>query len=60
MEASRETLKEDHPEDTSYQKAVLFALQFKPVYLGTADPGKVSRRRAKNRLARASRRTNRG
>lgn len=30
------------------------------VYGGTADPGKVARRRAKNKLARASRRTNRG
>lgn len=46
---------------TSYQLAVFAGLQRLPhVYAGTARPEAVSRRRAKNRVARASRRANRG
>ena len=43
-----------------YAVMTLGALQgFKHIYSGTADPGKVAKRRAKNRVARKSRRTNR-
>lgn len=43
-----------------YQGFVLMALQRQThIYAGTADPGKVAKRRAKNKLARRSRRINR-
>lgn len=49
------------PWETNYGRAVLAALNVlgKHVYGGTADAGKVARRRAKNRVARRSRRANR-
>ena len=47
-------------EDTPYQKRILLALQGKPgIYTGTVAGLTVSRRRAKGRKARSSRRTNR-
>lgn len=47
-------------EPSTFSFAILRALNLKgPMYAGTADPGRVERRRAKNRLARASRRINR-
>lgn len=46
-------------EPTSYQSAILVALQSKPIYLGTADQKKVRRSRKANKLARAQRRVNR-
>lgn len=47
---------------TAYQQAILVALMLtgKHVYEGTANPNKVAKRRAKNKVARASRRVNRG
>lgn len=45
-------------EPTSYEKAILFGLQFKPMYGGTVDPVVVAERRAKNRAARRARRGN--
>lgn len=42
------------------QKIVLMGLQYKPhVYAGTVPPETVAKRRAKNRVARVSRRVNR-
>lgn len=46
-------------EDTRFQKRVLGALQTKHVYAGTVSPAEVRRRRAKNKVARKSRRRNR-
>lgn len=45
-------------EPTSYERAILFGLQFKPMYAGTIDPVTVAERRAKNRNARRARRGN--
>ncbi|MGV0785180.1 hypothetical protein [Mycolicibacterium sp. XJ775] len=45
-------------EPTSYERAILFALQSKPVYAGTVDPVVVAGRRSKNRNARRARRGN--
>lgn len=45
-------------EPTSYEKAILFGLQFKPMYAGTVDPVTVTERRAKNRDARRARHGN--
>jgi hypothetical protein len=46
---------------SSYSVAVLFGLGFhdKHVYGGTVDPVTVAKRRARNKVARASRRINR-
>ncbi len=44
---------------TSYQRAILWALQFKPMYQGTVAPAEKARRRAAGRVARQSRRVNR-
>lgn len=38
---------------------MLGALQFKPLYMGTADPVVVSARRKKNKVARKQRKVNR-
>ncbi|MEU7814065.1 hypothetical protein [Pseudonocardia sp. NPDC049154] len=47
-------------EPTSFSFTILRALNLKgPMYAGTADPGRVAQRRAKNRVARRSRRINR-
>lgn len=46
-------------EPTSYQLAILQALQTKPMYLGTVDSRTVTRRRAKNKAARMARRARR-
>lgn len=43
-----------------YGLAILHGLQSKQMYAGTARPNKVRRRRVANRIARASRRQNRG
>jgi hypothetical protein len=42
-----------------YSLTILNAIQFKPMYLGTSDAETVRRRRAKNKIARKSRRSNR-
>jgi hypothetical protein len=42
-----------------YQLAILRGLQSKHVYQGTVAPAEKARRRAANRVARRSRRTNR-
>lgn len=46
---------------TSYQQVMLVALlrTGKHIYEGTANPTKVAKRRAKNKVARASRKANR-
>ncbi|GAA3730534.1 hypothetical protein GCM10022239_03880 [Leifsonia bigeumensis] len=41
------------------QRQILSALQSKPIYEGTANAKAVARRRAKNKVARRSRRINR-
>ena len=41
------------------QRQILTGLQTKPIYQGTANPKAVALRRAKNRVARRSRRINR-
>jgi len=46
--------------DSLFQRQVLDGLQRKHVYGGTVDPKEVSRRRARNKVARRSRRANRG
>lgn len=43
-----------------YSLAILRGLQSKPVYQGTVPAATVAKRRAANRVARASRRMNRG
>lgn len=44
-----------------YARAVLYALNGgKHIYGGTVDPKEIARRRAANKVARASRRKNRG
>jgi hypothetical protein len=43
-----------------YSLAILSGLQGKHVYGGTVPPAKVARRRAANKVARKSRRQNRG
>ena len=45
--------------DTEYARAILFGLQRKHVYMGTADSAKVAKRRAKNKVASKQRQTNR-
>lgn len=47
------------PQPTDYSFAILMALQDKPMYLGTANPKAVAKRRTRNRLARQSRKANR-
>ena len=47
-------------EDGSFARAILMGLQGKPVYMGTVDPVTVAERRADNKVARKSRRINRG
>lgn len=42
-----------------FQRQMLDALQTKPIYQGTANAKAVARRRAKNKVARRSRRINR-
>lgn len=46
-------------EDGAYQKVILAALQTKPMYQGTVPDEVVAKRRAANKVARASRRKNR-
>lgn len=46
-------------EDTPYQKAILNGLSRKPIYRGTVPEHVKQKRRAKNRVARASRKANR-
>jgi len=50
-----------YAEPTSYQQAILVALMLtgKHVYEGTVSPSVIAKRRAKNKVARASRRANR-
>lgn len=45
--------------DTDYARAILWALQYKPVYYGTADEYKVAKNRARNKVARRQRNLNR-
>jgi len=52
-------------EDSAYQKAILNGLGFKvaqghPIYRGTVPAHVKAKRRAKNKAARVSRRSNRG
>lgn len=47
-------------QNTPYQLAILAALQSKHVYQGTVPAHIKARRRAANKVARASRRQNRG
>ncbi|GAB2906777.1 hypothetical protein GCM10027047_01250 [Rhodococcus aerolatus] len=44
---------------TAYERMILAGLQARQVYGGTVDPVTVAERRARNRVARASRRINR-
>lgn len=44
---------------TSYQLAILMAIQHKPMYLGTVPRAEIDRRRAASKRARLQRRTNR-
>ena len=46
-------------EPSMYQLAILTALQFKPVYLGTVPAHVKARRRAAGKVAKASRKKNR-
>jgi len=46
-------------EQSSYQMAILMAMQRKPMYLGTVSHEEVAKRRAANKVARRSRRVNR-
>lgn len=46
-------------EPTAFERAVLFGLQRKHVYMGTVPVGVAADRRRKNRAARKSRRINR-
>lgn len=46
-------------EPTFYSLAILRGLQYKPVYMGTVTYAERLRRRAKNKMARISRRKNR-
>lgn len=48
------------PEPDEYSLAILRGLQHKPMYGGTVPNAEVQRRRARNRVASASRRINRG
>lgn len=45
--------------DTEYAKAILIALQYRNIYLGTVDDVTIAKRRAKNKIARAQRNINR-
>ena len=45
--------------DTSYANAILYALQFKPLYAMTVPYGVIQDRRRKNKVARAQRKVNR-
>ena len=44
---------------TSYQVAILRALQHRPIYLGTANSVQVAKNRAANKVARRQRKVNR-
>ena len=48
------------PEPSRFQRTILGALQAKHVYAGTVPAAEIARRRAANKVARASRRQNRG
>ncbi|WP_199721595.1 hypothetical protein [Cellulomonas rhizosphaerae] len=48
------------PQTSPYQLAILHGLQSKHVYQGTVAPVVVAHRRAANKVARRSRRINRG
>lgn len=43
----------------SFALAILMALQDKPIYMGTVSEAEIAKRRAANKVARASRRRNR-
>jgi hypothetical protein len=45
--------------DTEYARSIFFAMQVKPMYLGTVDPVTKQERREKNRKAHKQRNTNR-
>ncbi len=45
--------------DTEYARSIFFALQFRPMYLGTVDPVTRQERRDKNKIARRQRKVNR-
>lgn len=57
--ADRLTAQLDAAQPSRYQTAILGGLQPKHVYAGTVPPAVVARRRAANKVARASRRHNR-
>ena len=44
---------------TNFAKGLVIGLQSKPLYYGTVDAGEVARRRAKGKVARATRRNQR-
>jgi len=44
----------------NYQHAILIALQYKSIYQGTVDEAEKAKRRAKNKVAKQSRKLNRG
>ncbi|QWT29984.1 hypothetical protein SEA_TUNATARTARE_97 [Streptomyces phage TunaTartare] len=50
---------EDSQGPSSYQLAMLLAIQSKPMYLGTVPRAEITRRRAANKRARVQRRVNR-
>lgn len=44
----------------NFQHAILIALQSKPIYQGTVDEAEKAKRRAKSKVAKQSRKRNRG
>lgn len=59
MRGTSETIRHEALRSMRYDHAVLRGPQSKHVYGGTANPKTVQKRRAKNKVARASRRANR-
>ena len=47
------------PTKPTYQHWVLAALQYKPMYWGSVPPEEIAKRRAKNKVAKKSRKANR-
>lgn len=49
----------DIEQPDTYELAILHALQTRPFYYGTVEPHVIAKRRAKNKVAKASRKKNR-
>ncbi|QLF83401.1 hypothetical protein SEA_NICEHOUSE_187 [Rhodococcus phage NiceHouse] len=50
---------EVNPYDSNWARGILLALQYKLVYLGTANPKTIERNRRRNKVASKQRQTNR-